>query len=81
MSGTKITLKIGGSKEGLDYRFHADAETLKRMAHQILDRLEKGKPGPWGSESATLVCEEIRKEGRGLFGKRLEPAFFSVELK
>ena len=81
MSTAKITLKIGGSKEGPDYRFYGDAETLKRMAKQILGCLEEGKPGPWGPESATLVCEEIQSESRGLFGPRRETAFLSIELK
>jgi hypothetical protein len=81
MSNTKITLKIGGSREGPDYRFYADAETLKQVARQILRCLEEGKPGPWGRESATLVCEEIKLESRGLFGARRESAFFSIELE
>jgi hypothetical protein len=76
---SNIVLQIGGSKEGADYRVTADAETLKRIARQILDCVENGKVGPWGSDSNLVAIEEVQFEGRGLLGKYTEVAFLSFE--
>lgn len=73
-----IVLEIGGSREGADYRFIADSETLKRIARQMLDCLENGKPGPWETDSDLILIEEVQLK-RGLLRKRLEPAFLSFQ--
>jgi hypothetical protein len=81
MSDSKIVLQIGGSREGRDYRFIADGETLKRIANQLLDCVERGKAGPWGPKSSVVLCETIRWERQGLFKSFSEAAFISFEAK
>ena len=77
----KIVLQIGGSREGADFRVAADADTLRRIARQILDCVENGKVGPWGSASNLVAIEEVQWERRGLFRKGVETAFLSFEKK
>lgn len=79
MSQNNIVLKIGGSREGADFRISADKQTLKRIAKQILDCIENGKVGPWGSASNLVAIEEVQWEKRGIFRKTTESAFLSFE--
>lgn len=77
MSLHKITLQIGGSREGRDYRFSADEDTLRRIAMQMLECLDGKQVGPWGRNSNVIVCEEVAWERLGILGKSSERAFLS----
>jgi hypothetical protein len=80
-TGNSIVLEIGGTKEGADFRVTADAEALRRLAHQILDCVENGKVGSWGNASNLVAIEEIQWEKKGVFRRSVETAFLSFERK
>jgi hypothetical protein len=77
-----ITLKlvIGGSREGRDYRFIGDAESLRQLALNIIARLDGKEARPWKIDQSMIVCDKIEWE-RGIFSKRKETAFLSFQLK
>jgi len=74
-------LRIRGTQEGTDFRFTADPETLKQIAHRIPDCFEKDRVGPWGGGPKHVVIEEIIWEKRGIFGRSSQDAFLSFEKK
>jgi len=76
-----MDLQFGGSREGRDFRFTADEETLRKIAMQILECLDGKREGPWGKRSNVVICEEVVWKRLGLFGKSSEHAFLSFEKK
>jgi hypothetical protein len=76
-----LKLVIGGSREGRDYRFIGDADSLRQLALTLIERLDNGKEaGPWKMNPSVIVCDKIEWE-RGIFSKRKEVAFLSFQLK
>jgi hypothetical protein len=79
----QLTLTIGGSREGDDYRFIGDEPSLRRLATTILARLDRKQPLPWESDATTILCEEVSRQTRSLITgkKRTLAAFLSFQLK
>jgi hypothetical protein len=79
----KLSLVLGGSREGADYRFVGDEASLRQLATNILARLDGKKPPAWESDPSTIVCEKVSQRTRSLFSgkERVEDAFFSFQLE
>ena len=75
-----LKLVIGGSREGRDYRFIGDADSLRQLALNLIARLDGKEAGPWKSDPSVIVCDTIELE-RDIFSKRKEAAFLSFQLK
>ena len=79
----RLSLVMGGSQEGDDYRFVGDEASLRQLANMILARLDGKQPLPWEGDPTTIVCEEVSHRTRSLvFGRwRTNTAFLSFQLK
>jgi hypothetical protein len=75
-----LKLVIGGSREGREYRFIGDADSLRQLALNIIARLDGKEAGPWKMNPSMIVCDTIEWE-RGIFSKRKEVAFLAFQLK
>jgi hypothetical protein len=75
-----LKLVVGGSREGRDYRFIGDADSLRQLAQNLIARLDGKEAGPWKSDPSVIVCDKIEWE-HGVFSKRKELAFLSFQLK
>jgi len=76
MAEPRLRLQFGGSREGTEYQFSGDADTLRQLALGILERLDGKRPSPWEGDPSLLVIEDIFVR-RGLLFKREEPGFVS----
>ena len=63
----QITFILGGSREGNDYKFVCDKETLRQLASKILRRLDGLEPGPWETDPSIILCEEISDRNKTAF--------------
>lgn len=79
----KLSVVLGGSKEGTDYRFIGDEASLRQLAMTILARLDGKEPPIWEGDPSLIVCENVLERTRSLFsGKwRTEEAFISFQLE
>jgi hypothetical protein len=75
-----LKLVVGGSREGRDYKFIGDEDSLRQLALNLIARLHGKEAGPWKSDPSVIVCDKIEWE-RGVFSKRKEVAFLSFQLK
>ena len=56
---SSLTNRCSGSREGADYRFIGDVDSLRQLAQNLIARLDGKEAGPWKSDPSVIVCDEI----------------------